>query len=177
MGPATTRSVGGCLSVDSSPPNRTIAVHAAGGMSQVVVARPFAAFDLGDFAANGDHGVDETVQFTLTSSTPSWNAASWRTGSCACAAARVATTSCWPSAASGADSAPHAVPGACRRRRRTWWITSSAPVPVRQWVLSLPIPLRLASWPRSPNWSRLCCRWCSAWSRGTCWNTPGGRRS
>jgi hypothetical protein len=39
-------------------------------------------------------------------------------------------------------------------------------VPVRQWVLSLPIPLRLASLPRSPNWSRRCC---SAWPRGTCW--------
>ena len=25
-------------------------------------------------------------------------------------------------------------------------------VPVRQWVLSLPIPLRLASWPHSPSW-------------------------
>ena len=35
------------------------------------------------------------------------------------------------------------VPGACRRPPPTWWITSSAHVPVRQWVLSLPIPLRL----------------------------------
>ena len=25
-------------------------------------------------------------------------------------------------------------------------------VPVRQWVLSLPIPLRLARWPHSPSW-------------------------
>ncbi len=28
-------------------------------------------------------------------------------------------------------------------------------------------------WPRSPSWSRQCCRWCSAWARGTCWTTPG----
>ena len=34
-----------------------------------------------------------------------------------------------------------------------------AHVRVRQWVLSLPIPLRLASWPRSPSWSRRCFRW------------------
>ena len=59
------------------------------------------------------------------------------------AAATAATTSCWPSVASAAGSARHAVPGACRRPRPTWWSTSSAHVPVRQWVLSLPIPLRL----------------------------------
>ncbi len=54
-----------------------------------------------------------------------------------------ATTSCWPSVASAAGSACHAVPGACRRPPPTWRITSSAHVPVRQWVLSLPIPVRL----------------------------------
>ncbi|MCA3223755.1 MAG: hypothetical protein ING40_03835 [Burkholderiales bacterium] len=27
-------------------------------------------------------------------------------------------------------------------------------------------------WPRNPNWSRRCCRWCIVWSRGTCWAGP-----
>ena len=31
----------------------------------------------------------------------------------------------------------------CRRQQRNSWTTSSPHVPVRQWVLSLPIPLRV----------------------------------
>ena len=27
--------------------------------------------------------------------------------------------------------------------------------------------------PRGPSWSCPCCRWCSAWSRATCWPAPG----
>ena len=48
---------------------------------------------------------------------------------CACAAGIAGTTSCWPSVASAAGSAPHAVLGACRRPPPTWWITSS-----RRWA-------------------------------------------
>ena len=55
-----------------------------------------------------------------TSSTPSW-----RTASCGCAAGSAATTSCWPTAASGAGSVRRAARGGCCRPRPTWWITSS----------------------------------------------------
>ncbi|MBK9685634.1 transposase zinc-binding domain-containing protein [Ottowia sp.] len=47
-------------------------------------------------------------------------------------------------------------------------------VPVRQWVLSLPIRCACC-WPRSRNWSRRCCRWCSAWSRDICCGRRGSR--
>ena len=65
-----------------------------------------------------------------TSSTPSWNAASWRTGSCGYAAARAVTASCWPSAASAGGFSARVARGSahragCRtwlRRRRTWRI-------------------------------------------------------
>ena len=30
-------------------------------------------------------------------------------------------------------------------------------------------------WPRSRNWSRRCCRWCSAWSRDICCGRRGSR--
>ncbi len=78
-----------------------------------------------------------------TSSTPSSNAASWPMASCGCAAPTAATTSWSRSAASAGGFAPRAARDAWRRPRRIWWTTSSAQVPVRQWVLSLPIPLRL----------------------------------
>ncbi len=55
-----------------------------------------------------------------TSSTPSWNAASWRTASCGCTAATAATTNCWLSAASAGASARHAARGAWPRPRRIW---------------------------------------------------------
>ena len=54
-----------------------------------------------------------------------------------------ATTSSSPIAASAAGSARHAARGAWRRRRLNWWTNVIPHVPVRQWVLSLPIPLRL----------------------------------
>jgi hypothetical protein len=60
-----------------------------------------------------------------TSSTRSRSTASWRTASCACDAASAATTRCWRSVASGAGSVRRAARGACRRRRRIGWITSS----------------------------------------------------
>ena len=53
-----------------------------------------------------------------------------------------AMRSWWRFRASGAGFARHAGRGAWRRRPRTWSITSSRRVPVRQWVLSFPIPLR-----------------------------------
>jgi len=79
-----------------------------------------------------------------TSSTRTSNAASWHTVVRACAALTAGTTSSWRSVASGAGFAPRAGRGACRRPPRTCATTSSARVPVRQWVLSLPIPLRLS---------------------------------
>jgi hypothetical protein len=30
-------------------------------------------------------------------------------------------------------------------------------------------------WPRSRNWSRQCCSWCSAWSSAIRWGMPGSR--
>ncbi len=78
-----------------------------------------------------------------TSSKHSSNAASWPTVSCTCAAATVGTTSWWRSRANGAAFARIAAPVGWRTRRRTWSITSLRPVPVRLWVLSLPIPLVL----------------------------------
>ena len=54
-----------------------------------------------------------------------------------------ATTSWSPSAASGAAFARRAGHGAWDRPLCTPWTTSIPHVPVRQWVLSLPIPLRL----------------------------------
>ena len=47
------------------------------------------------------------------------------------------------SAASGAGSARHVVPAGCRTLQPTWSTTSSRTSQVHQWVLSLPIPLRL----------------------------------
>jgi hypothetical protein len=58
---------------------------------------------------------------SVTSSTPSWSAASWRTASCACAAGIAATTSCWPSVASAVAFARRAARGTWHRRRRIWW--------------------------------------------------------
>jgi len=49
--------------------------------------------------------------------------------------------SSWPSVASGVVSVPAVAPGAWWRRPRTLLINPR--VPVRQWVLSFPIPLRL----------------------------------
>lgn len=70
------------------------------------------------------------------------------------------------------------VHGACRRRRRTWWITSSRMCPGGSGCC--PCRSRCARcWPRNPSWSRRCCKWCCAWSRGICWMPPssGSRRS
>ena len=106
------------------------------------------------------------------SSTPSSSAASWPMASCGCAAANAVTTSSLPSAASAAASARRAVRGACRRPRRTWWTTSSRTC--RYGNGCCPCRSRCACcWPRSPNGSRRCCRWCIVWSRGTCWAGPG----
>lgn len=58
---------------------------------------------------------------SVTSSTPSWSAASWRTPSCCCAAEIAATTSWSPSAANGAALARPVGRGAWLRRWRTWW--------------------------------------------------------
>jgi hypothetical protein len=58
-----------------------------------------------------------------TSSTRSCSAASWRMASCACAETSADTTRCWRSVASGAGSVRRAERSACRRLRRTWWIT------------------------------------------------------
>ena len=64
-----------------------------------------------------------------TSSTPSWSAASWRTGSCACAAATAATTSWSRSAASAGGVARHTVPGAWTRRSCALWTVCFANYP------------------------------------------------
>jgi hypothetical protein len=79
------------------------------------------------------------------SSTPSWNAASWPMASCGCAAATVGTTSWSRSAARSAASAPHAARGARRMAQTAAHLVDHVipHVPVRQWVLALPIPLRL----------------------------------
>ena len=47
-------------------------------------------------------------------------------------------------------------------------------VPVRQWVLSLPIPLACC-WPRSPSRSRRRCRWCCVWSNQVPWRAGAQR--
>ncbi len=74
------------------------------------------------------------------SSMRSSNAASWRTGFCACVAATVATTSWWRSPCGFCPSC-----GARRMAQTAAHLVDHAfpRVPVRQWVLSLPIPLRL----------------------------------
>lgn len=76
-------------------------------------------------------------------STPSSSAAAWATACCACIAATAATTSWLPSAASCAGFCPSC--GARRMAQTAAHLVGHVipHVPVRQWVLSLPILLRL----------------------------------
>jgi hypothetical protein len=39
--------------------------------------------------------------------------------------------------------------------------------------LNIQLHCRCCCWPRSPSWSRRCCRWYSVSSRGICWTLPG----
>ena len=71
--------------------------------------------------------------------TRSLSAASGRMASSGCAAASPATTSCWPSVAGAAGCSPSC--GArCISQTAAHWSTTPIPqLPVRRWVLSLPI--------------------------------------
>ncbi len=61
----------------------------------------------------------------------------------ACAAPNAPMRSSWPFPASGVASARPVAPGVWWRPPLTWSITFIPRVPVRQWVLSFPIPLRV----------------------------------
>ena len=62
---------------------------------------------------------------------------------CACAAQTAAMRSSWPFPVRSVAFVPLAAPGAWQKPPLTWSIASFPRAPVRQWVLSFPIPLRV----------------------------------